>query len=381
MKAVVDMRQLMDRIDKYKRVEEYQLQSKGKMKAYPERKDPRGGVFQDSRPKRNLSSHPISAEMPLINSLFKEPVHHILEKIRHETYFRPPNKMSGDASMRNQNLHCHYHQDKGHTMEECRTLRDHLNQLIKAGKINHLLAKPDGNKEQLGTRKYWGHAPQPSLGTIHVILAQGRRDFGKTYRVMTVQNRGGNEDIEESHQASKRVKVSATPVLGFSDKDKEGTFQPHDDALVVTVRIGGYDVKRVLVDDGSGAEIMYPDLFNGLGLREEDLEKYDYPLVGFDGNQMTPRGMIRLPVQVEGLEVQVNFIVVMAYSPYTAILARPWLHAMEAVSSTLHVMVKYPIQGDVRVLHGSQMVARQCLTSATVRTGRGSLEGEVLETS
>ncbi|XP_075670279.1 uncharacterized protein LOC142640065 [Castanea sativa] len=381
MKAAEDMRQLMDRIDKYKRVEEDQIQSKGKMKGYLERKDLRVGGFQGIRPKRDFTSHPRTAESPLVNSLFKEPVHHILEKIRSEPYFRPPNKMSGDASTRNQNLHCHYHQDKGHTTEKCRTLRDHLNQLIRAGKINHLLAKPNGNQEQPDTRKYWGQAPQPSLGTINVILTQPRGDFGKLPRVMTVQNKCGNEDVEENHQTNKRLRSSVALTLGFSDKDKEGTFQPHDDALVVTVRIGGYDVKRVLVDDGSGAEIMYPDLFNGLKLKEEDLEKYDHPLVGFDGNQVIPRGMIRLPVQVEGSEVQVNFIVVMAYSPYTAILARPWLHAMEAVSLTLHVMVKYPTGESVGVLHGSQTVARQCLMSATIRTGRGSLEGEVPETS
>ena len=41
---------------------------------------------------------------------------------------------------------------------------------------------------------------------------------------------------------------------------------------MVTIRIGGYDVKRVLVDQGSGAEIMYPDLYGGLNLRLEDLE-------------------------------------------------------------------------------------------------------------
>ncbi|XP_075663034.1 uncharacterized protein LOC142632534 [Castanea sativa] len=343
MKAAIDMRQLMDRIDKYKRVEEDQMQSKAKMKVYLERKDIRVGGFQGSRPKRDFPSHPRTAESPLINSLFKEPVHHMLEKIRHEPYFGPPNKMSGDASTRNQNLHCHYHQDKGHITEDCWTLRDHLNHLIKAGKINHLLVNPDEKRGQQGTRKYWGQAPQPSLGTINVILTQPRGELGQPSRVMTVQNKCGSEGVEESHQANKRMRSSATPTLGFSDKDKEGTFQPHDDALVVTVRIGGYDVKRVLVDDGSGAEIMYPDLFNGLKLKQEDLEKYDHPLVGFDGNQVIPRGMIRLPVQVEGSEVQVNCIVVMAYSPYTAILARPWLHAMEAVSSTLHVMVKYPV--------------------------------------
>ncbi|XP_075663287.1 uncharacterized protein LOC142632848 [Castanea sativa] len=119
---------------------------------------------------------------------------------------------------------------------------------------------------------------------------------------------------------------------------------------------------------------MYADLFNGLKLKEEDLEKYDSPLVGFDGKQVIPRGMIRLPVQVEGTEVQVNFIVVRAYSPYMAILARPWLHAMGAVSSTLHVMVKYPIQGRVEILHGSQSVARQCLMSASVNGDGGSAE-------
>ena len=62
-------------------------------------------------------------------------------------------------------------------------------------------------------------------------------------------------------------------VLSFSDADKQGTIQPHDDALVVTLRIGRYDVKRVMVDQGSAAEIMYPDLFKGLGLKPEDLDR------------------------------------------------------------------------------------------------------------
>ena len=173
-----------------------------------------------------------------------------------------------------------------------------------------------------------------------------------------------NPNLGDKVQVFKRAKVVAVPTLGFSKEDKEGTFQPHDDALVVTLRIGGYDVKRVLVDQGSGAEIMYPDLYKGLNLRLEDLEKYDLPLVGFDGRTVIPHGMIRLLVQVGDEEVQVNFIVVEAYSPYTAILARPWLQAMGAVSSTLHLKVKYPTQGRVRELVGNQAMARQCLVAA-----------------
>ena len=133
----------------------------------------------------------------------------------------------------------------------------------------------------------------------------------------------------------------ATPILGFSNEDKGGTFQPHDDALVVTIRIGGYNVKRVLVNLGSGAKIMYPNLHKGLNLKPEDLEKYDSPLVGFDGRLVVSRGMIRLPMQAGDEELQVSFIVVETYSPYTVVLARPWLHAMGAVPSTLHLKVKY----------------------------------------
>ena len=65
---------------------------------------------------------------------------------------------------------------------------------------------------------------------------------------------------------------------------------------MVTIQIEGYDVRRVLVDQGSGAEIMYPNLYKGLNLRPEDLENYNSPLVGLDGRLVTPGGMIRLPV-------------------------------------------------------------------------------------
>ena len=78
--------------------------------------------------------------------------------------------------------------------------------------------------------------------------------------------------------------------MGFSDEDKIGTIQPHDDALVTTLRIGGYDVKRVMVDQGSAAEIMYPDLYNGLNLKAEYLTPYSSPLVSFEGKIIIPKG-------------------------------------------------------------------------------------------
>ena len=129
--------------------------------------------------------------------------------------------------------------------------------------------------------------------------------------------------VEDANSRPKRARVDIQLVLGFSNEDKIRTIQSHDDALVVTLRIGGYDVKRVLVDQGSGIEIMYPDLFKGLNLRPEDLTTYDSPLVSFDGKTVISKGQIRLLVQTGPEVVGVDFIVVVAYSSYTAIVGRP----------------------------------------------------------
>ncbi|XP_050248354.1 uncharacterized protein LOC126695580 [Quercus robur] len=143
-----------------------------------------------------------------------------------------------------------------------------------------------------------------------------------------------------------------------------GTIQPHDDALVVTLRIGGYDVRRVMVDQGSAVDIMYPDLYKGLGLKPEDLTTYNSPLVSFEGRMVVPKGLIRLPVQTGTDVVEVDFIVVDVFSPYMAIMGKPWLHTLKAVSSTLHQKVKYPFGGQVLEIVGSQAPARQCLVAA-----------------
>ncbi|XP_050290601.1 uncharacterized protein LOC126728888 [Quercus robur] len=150
-------------------------------------------------------------------------------------------------------------------------------------------------------------------------------------------------------------------MLGFSNEDKIETIQPHNDALVVTLRIGRYDMKKVLVDQGNAVEVMYLDLYKGLKLKPEDLTAFDSPLVSFEGKTVTSRGQIRLLIQTSSDIVEVDFIMMDAYSPYTTIVAKPWLHALGAVSFTLHQKVKYPSEGRVKEILGNQAMARQCM--------------------
>ena len=123
-------------------------------------------------------------------------------------------------------------------------------------------------------------------------------------------------------------------------------------------------MRRVLVDQGSAIEIMYADLYKGMNLKPEDLTAYESPLVRFEGKIVIPKGQIRLPIQTDSEVVEVDFIVVDSYSPYTAIVAKPWLHALGAVSFTLHQKMKYPSKGLVKEILGSQSIARQCMVAA-----------------
>ena len=92
---------------------------------------------------------------PIVNTVFREPVHQVLEKIKNEPFFKWPNKMSGDPTKRNQNLYCHYHQEWGHTTEDCRNLWDHLDQLVGEGKLKSLLhhSSGKGNQTNSNSRK------------------------------------------------------------------------------------------------------------------------------------------------------------------------------------------------------------------------------------
>jgi len=126
-KPIRSVCQLMDRIDKYKQVEEDQEQEKGKAKVVPQDiRDFRLDRYNNSRPRRDFTGHSGSTTTQVVSTVFQEPIHQILEKIKHKPYFQWPNKMGEDLTRRNQSLHYQYHQERGHTTEDCRMLRSHL---------------------------------------------------------------------------------------------------------------------------------------------------------------------------------------------------------------------------------------------------------------
>ncbi|XP_065623440.1 uncharacterized protein LOC136064913 [Quercus suber] len=168
-KPLEDMRQLMRRIEEYKWLEDDRMQSKGKALMI---NHPQSGVFQ-SRARGNLRIQELEAPVGEVNVTFKESVHKIVDMIKHEPYFRWPNRMGGDPSRRNQNLYCTYHKDKGHTTEQCRVLKDHLGQLGKPGHLKEfVLDAGDWGTGQGAMQR--GNPLPPLLEKIEVIHAPTR---------------------------------------------------------------------------------------------------------------------------------------------------------------------------------------------------------------
>ncbi|XP_065633356.1 uncharacterized protein LOC136069111 [Quercus suber] len=186
-KPVTSMRQLMDRIEKYKRVEEDQQQGKGKEKVIPqERRDFRSDRYTNSKSRRDFPVQSGAANPQTVNTEFRDPVHQVLEKVKNEPFFKWPNKMAGNPDRRNRNLYCQYHQDHGHTTEDCRNLWVHLEQLVGEGKLRHLLHHTSGRGGPMSAESRRDDPLKPSLGTINVIFAAVGRTGSWPSKVMLV---------------------------------------------------------------------------------------------------------------------------------------------------------------------------------------------------
>jgi len=153
-----------------------------------------------------------------------------------------------------------------------------------------------------------------------------------------------------------RTKETDEPVISFTDEEAERIHYPHDDAIVITLLIADYTTRRVLVDNGSSADILYYPTFQQIRLRRDQLRPACSPLVGFGGMKVQPVGTITLPVVVgsypQQITKEVNFLGVDCSSSYNAIIGRPTLNSWKAVTSTYHLSVKFPTECGIRQAQG-----------------------------
>ena len=263
----------------------------------------------------------------------------------------------------NRKMYCSYHREHGHYTTGCVLYKQHLEELASAGHLNVYI---DSTKTAL-PRPYVN--PERTVGTIITVLPEAR-----IAEIELEMKNVASRHICASVQSAKR-KLSPFGddcAITFTPDDLQGVELPHNDALIVTITVGTSDVRRVLIDAGSSAEVMFHSTFKALELDPNQLRPSLTPLVGFSGAPVHPLGLISLPVRTGSRTVEVEFVVVSSPSPYNVILGRAWLHELRGVASSLHQMVKYPgWNGRQEVLRGDQMQSKRCQISSI--TNRPSL--------
>ena len=154
------------------------------------------------------------------------------------------------------------------------------------------------------------------------------------------------------------------PVIEFSEEDTRCLHHPHDDALVVSIRVGDYNTYRVLVDNGSSIGILYYLAFQQMRIDREQLVSTNAPLVGFGGTRVFPLDAVTLSVTMgdypQQITKDVTFLVVDYSSTYNAILGRPTFNSWKVVTSTYHLMIKFLTDYGVGELCENQVAAREC---------------------
>ncbi|KAK3033121.1 hypothetical protein RJ639_036480 [Escallonia herrerae] len=204
-----------------------------------------------------------------------------------------------------------------------------------------------------------GGKPTKHSKAIEALIKRGQlRKFvaPKEERQQTPPAMEEREDREEN------------AAITFSDEDSKDIQTPHDDPLVITLRTGNFDVKRVLIDNGSSAEILFYDAFKKMNIPTDRLRKMDTPLYVFSNHPVAAEGIIALPVAIGTPPAQANFIldfvVVKVPSAYNAILGRPALNQLQAIVSTYHLKMKFPTEHGIGEVKGDQTIACQCYVTS-----------------
>ncbi|GAV60118.1 hypothetical protein CFOL_v3_03649 [Cephalotus follicularis] len=227
---------------------------------------------------------------------------------------------------RDSNKYFRYHRDHGNDTEECRHLKNQIEDLIRKG---HLQNYVDIDALQ-GRRERKEKAPQQKAeqqprGVIHTI-SRGVVSSGDHNRARKAYAR--QTFSVQQYPQGKRLKTGGEDeVISFSEADLEGVHLPHDDPVVVTLQVELFTMKRILLDIGSSMDILYKHAFDQLRIPKDQLRPVKTPLVGIVGEMVHPLGSIDLFV-VAGTtpcqtQVQMTFLVVDTPSPYNAIIGHP----------------------------------------------------------
>ncbi|XP_014491061.1 uncharacterized protein LOC106753722 [Vigna radiata var. radiata] len=277
------------------------------------------------------------------------------------TVARSPTPRGADESK-----HCRYHQNMGHSTEDCVALRDKLESLVQAGHLREFVRRENPNPRG-ATGRHRGQLPVGQRPQPTTERTEGEGSGGRPLRGVINTISGGFAGGGASSAARKRhlrnlhsvnkvgIGRRTMPSITFSDEDFHAPDPDQDDPMVITAIIARYSVGKVLVDQGSSANILYWKTFQQMEIPDESIMSFNEQILGFAGERVDTRGYVDLRVslgtETGAKELRVCFLLVEADTSYNVLLGRPCLNAFGAIVSTPHLAMKYPADdGTIRTV-------------------------------
>ncbi|XP_009601348.1 uncharacterized protein [Nicotiana tomentosiformis] len=260
-----------------------------------------------------------------------------------------PRPMRSDPSQKDLNLWCEYHGTNAQRTRDYQHLCEEVATLLKNGRLREFVSDwAKNNYEHVGDNAEPSKIGSPRL-TINMIFV-------------------GNEINSVTFSAAKKTKVSVTRSkrlgefseddITFTEEDADGLLLPNNDALVISLNDLDFQIKYVLVDQGSSANNIQWRILEQAKLTVSIVMATKL-LVGFNIASATTRGEIVLPMNAKGVMKTTLFEVVEGDMGYNIILGRPWLHEMKVVPSAYHQMLKFPTLEGIKQIRGDKPAVRE----------------------
>ncbi|KAL5576998.1 hypothetical protein UlMin_018697 [Ulmus minor] len=271
------------------------------------------------------------------------PVATIYSENEHLGIFTIPPNIRTPVNRHDNTKYCRYHRDISHVTEECQVLKDEIERLIQRGQLRNYVR---GNNQQPRPQAQENQQPAQEGEDIEVRTIIG----GPATGILIEPAKTMLARLDQHHTRN------------------NGLWHPHKDAIVVSLRIASRKVYKILIDNGSSADILFRSTLNRMNLAGAKFEPIKSALYGFTGDSVSSEGVLNLPIELGTHPCQhiqsVNFVVVDCPSSYNAIIGRPTLNAIRAVTSTYHLLVKFPTVGGIGVLKGDQQESRDIYEAA-----------------
>ncbi|XP_022854654.1 uncharacterized protein LOC111375963 [Olea europaea var. sylvestris] len=270
-------------------------------------------------------------------------------------------RMKLPLDTRDRSKYCEFHRDHEHTTEDYHALQREIEALIKRGFLKNYIGHDKRPRNDLDNRKEpgAGSSAQPTVGTINIIVG-GIASDGDTS--------SGRKKYTRQHAHTTRESSDEVKDITFGARDLEGISYPHNDALVVSAVVANFEVRRILVDNGSAANILSQEAFAKMGISPKQLKAVKTPLQGFGGGIIIPERIVELPLTLGAGSTQVTeitpFQVVNTPMAYDIVLGRPLLNKIQAIVSTFHLAMEFPTGHGIGVVRGDQTAARQCYVTS-----------------